>query len=297
MARRYEIDGKVVLITGAAHGIGRNAAERLAKRGARLALIDLDADRVERLASELGAKAEPFVADVADRDSILPAIEAARERFGGIDVAVANAGIAPKPPTPSSATPYDAFERVIQVNLLGVWHTLRAVLPDVIERRGYLLPIASVGAAVPVPFAPAYGASKAAVHSLARTLRFELAHTGVRVGCGYFGFIDTEMTRHAFADPRVVRAQRYIPPGIRRWTPVGAAGKAIVRGIERRSRRVYRPAWVGPVVSFNSMGAPLEWLAARDPRVSRTLRRAREEAEAALPEARQPKPKAEEVRR
>jgi NAD(P)-dependent dehydrogenase (short-subunit alcohol dehydrogenase family) len=268
---RYPVEDKVVLITGAATGIGRDAAGRLAAKGARLALIDRDAAGVERAAAELGGEAEPFVADVTDRDGITAAIGAARQRFGGIDVAVANAGISGTP-TPAMDTSLDEFERVIEVNLLGVWRTLHAVLPDVAERRGYLLPIASLAAAVPVPLAAAYGASKAGVHSLSRTLRMELAHTGAKVGCGYFGFIDTDMTRKAFADPRVRAGRRRIPPPFSRVVPVGAAGKAIVRGIERRSRRVYAPRWVSAMVTANGFGGPVEALAARDPRLVGLLR-------------------------
>src|SRR5690348_18282812 len=106
---RYEIEDKVVLITGAAQGIGRDTARRLVGRGAKLALIDRDAEGVERAAAELGTDVEPFVADVAERDSIYAAIEAARRRFGGIDVAIANAGISGTP-QPSTLVPDEAFE-------------------------------------------------------------------------------------------------------------------------------------------------------------------------------------------
>lgn len=273
---RYEIDGRVVAITGAASGIGRDAAGRLARRGARLALIDRDADGVERAATEIGGGAEPFVADVTDGDSIELAIAAARHRFGPIDVAVANAGISGRP-APATLTEDDDFERVIQTNLLGVWRTLRPVLPDVIERRGYLLPIASLAAAVPVPLGAAYGASKAGVHSLARTLRMELAHTGARVGVGYFALVDTAMVRDSFAEPIVANARVAIPPPFRRPAPVEAAGVAIVRGIERRAKRICVPRWVGVVLALGGLGAPLESLVARDPRIGRAIGAAEQE--------------------
>jgi NAD(P)-dependent dehydrogenase (short-subunit alcohol dehydrogenase family) len=291
---RCEIEGKVVLITGAAHGIGRSAAERLAKRGAKLALIDLDAEGVERTAAEVGGEAEPFIADVADRDSIAGAIAAARERFGGIDVAVANAGISGTP-QPSTQVSDEEFERVIRVNLLGVWWTLSGVLPDVIERRGYLLPVASLAAAVPTPLIAAYGAAKTGVHSIGRTLRFELAHTGARVGVAYFAEIDTDMTRIAHKVPVVERSLKGIPERLHRVYPVEVASKAIVQGIERRSKRVCVPRWVSWVVSWNGLGGPLEALAARDRRFVRNLKQAQADAEAALPEARAPE--AEDVRR
>ncbi len=272
--RRYDLSGRHVLITGAAHGIGRDAAARLGGRGARLALLDRDAVGVERAAastSAAGVEAEPFVADVTDAGGLAEAIAAARKRFGPIDVAIANAGIAPTP-APAAALADEEFERVIQVNLLGVWRTLRAVLPDVAERRGYLLPIASLAATVPVPLGIAYGASKAGVHSLARTLRMELAHTGARVGCGYFGFIDTAMTREAFSTKEMRRARRGLPPPFAKPVPVGAAGAAIVRGVERRSKRVVAPRWVAGAVLFGGLGGPVEALAAREPRLARILR-------------------------
>jgi NAD(P)-dependent dehydrogenase (short-subunit alcohol dehydrogenase family) len=278
---RYEIDGRVVLVTGAASGIGRDAAVRLAGRGARLALLDRDAEGLERVASEIGSAAEPIVADVADSESMSDAIAAARHRFGGVDVAIAAAGVSGDP-KPSRAVTDEEFERVIQVNLLGVWRTLRAVLPDVIERRGYLLPIASLAAAVPSPMIAAYGASKAGVHSIGRTLRFELACSGAKVGVAYFGLIDTAMTERALKVPAVTRSTRGLPRSLTTPVPVGAAGTAIVRGVERRSRRVCVPRWVGPVLSLGALGGPLEALGARDPRFVRNLEQAEREAAEAI---------------
>jgi NAD(P)-dependent dehydrogenase (short-subunit alcohol dehydrogenase family) len=278
MARRYEIEGKVVLITGAANGIGRDTARRLAQRGARLALIDRDAEGVERAAAEIDGEAEPFVADVSERDSIAAAITAARERFGGIDVAIANAGISGTP-QPSTLVPDEEFERIIRINLLGVWWTLSGVLPDVIERQGYLLGVASLAAAVPTPLIAAYGASKAGVHSIGRTLRFELAHTGAKAGTAYFAEIDTDMTRIAHKVPIIERSLKSIPEPLHRVQPVEVASKAVVRGIERRSRRICVPRWVGWTVSWNGLGGPIEWIAARDRRFIRNWKQAHAEAE------------------
>jgi NAD(P)-dependent dehydrogenase (short-subunit alcohol dehydrogenase family) len=274
---RYDLNGRVILITGAASGIGLETARLLSARGPSLALIDRDADALERAAAEIGESAEPFVADVTDRDSIESAIAAARKRFGGVDVAIAGAGISGSP-TPSTDLPLDEFERVIDTNLLGVWRTLQPLLGDVIERKGYLLPIASLAAAVPAPLIAAYGASKAGVHSIGRTLRFELAHTGAKVGVGYFSVIDTPMTEAAYAEPVIERSLKSLPRALSRPAPVGAAAAAIFRGIERRSRRVCHPRWVSPVVSLHGLGAPLEALAARDPRFVRNLRKAQKEA-------------------
>jgi NAD(P)-dependent dehydrogenase (short-subunit alcohol dehydrogenase family) len=276
---RYEIDGKVVLITGSAKGIGRDVARRLAPMGAKLALVDLDAEGVERAAAEVDGEAEPFVADVSERDSIASAIAAARKRFGGIDVAVASAGISGTP-QPSTLVSDEEFERVIRINLLGVWWTLSGVMPDVIERKGYLLPIASLAAAVPTPLIAAYGASKAGVHSIGRTLRFELAHTGAKAGVAYFAEIDTDMTRIAHKVPIIERSLKSIPEPLHRVQPVEVASKAIVRGIEKRARRVSVPRWVSWTVSWNGLGGPIEAIAARDRRFVRNWKQAHVEAEA-----------------
>jgi NAD(P)-dependent dehydrogenase (short-subunit alcohol dehydrogenase family) len=275
---RYEIPGRVVLITGAANGIGRDVARRLAPMGAKLALIDRDAEGVEGAAAEVGGEAEPFVADVSERDSVVAAIDAARKRFGGIDVAVASAGISGTP-QPSTLVSDEEFERVIRINLLGVWWTLSHVMPDVIERQGYLLPIASLAAAVPTPLIAAYGASKAGVHSIGRTLRFELAHTGAKAGVAYFAEIDTDMTRVAHKVPIIERSLKSIPEPLHRVQPVEVASKAIVRGIEKRSRRVCVPRWVNWTVSWNGLGGPIEAIAARDRRFVRNWKQAHIEAE------------------
>jgi NAD(P)-dependent dehydrogenase (short-subunit alcohol dehydrogenase family) len=275
---RYDVNERVVLITGAAKGIGRDLARRLGPMGAKLALIDRDAEGVERAAAEIVGEAEPFVADVSESDSIAAAIAAARKRFGGIDVAVASAGISGTP-QPATLVSDEEFERVIRVNLLGLWWTLSGVMPDVIERQGYLLPVASLAAAVPTPLIAAYGASKAGVHSIGRTLRFELAHTGAKAGVAYFAEIDTDMTREAHKVPVVARSLKSIPERFQKVQPVEVASKAIVRGIERRSSRVCVPRWVNFVVSWNGHGGPFEALAARDRRFVRNWKQAHVEAE------------------
>jgi YD repeat-containing protein len=275
---RYEIDGKVVLITGAGKGIGRDVARRLGPMGAKLALIDLDAEGVERAAAEIDGEAEPFIADVSERDSIHAAIAAARERFGGIDVAIANAGISGTP-QPSTLVPDEEFERIIRINLLGVWWTLKGALPDVIERQGYLLGVASLAAAVPTPLIAAYGASKAGVHSIGRTLRFELAHTGAKAGTAYFAEIDTDMTRIAHKVPIIERSLKSIPQSLHRVQPVEVASKGVVRGIEKRASRITVPRWVNWTVTWNGLGRPIEWIAARDRRFVRNWKQAHVEAE------------------
>ena len=116
----YDVRDRTVLITGAARGIGAETARRLAARGANLALVGLEPELLGRLADELGAGAAFWEADVRDAAAVGRAVDGAVERFGGIDVVIANAGIAPPAATVAGADP-EAFERVIDVNLLGVW--------------------------------------------------------------------------------------------------------------------------------------------------------------------------------
>jgi NAD(P)-dependent dehydrogenase (short-subunit alcohol dehydrogenase family) len=168
----------------------------------------------------------------------------------------------------------DDFEQVIEINLLGVWRTVRAALPHVIERRGYVLTIASVAATMPTPLLGAYSASKAGVENFARSLRIEIAHTGTRVGVGYFSLIDTDMTRDALADPLVPRALGALPGRLTRPLPVGAAGEAIARGVERRSARVYAPRWVPALLAARGVTAPFDRLVGRHPRVVAAVRAA-----------------------
>jgi NAD(P)-dependent dehydrogenase (short-subunit alcohol dehydrogenase family) len=283
MMTQYEIDGKTMLITGGARGIGADAACRLLEGGANVALVDRDTVALEATAAKLGDRAAAFVADITDAGQLEGAVTGALERFGAIDVTIANAGIIGAPATVATIDPLE-FERVIEINLLGVWRTVRATLTHVVERRGYLLPIASVAAVIPSPLIAAYAASKHGVEGFARSLRLELAHTGTRVGVGYFSFIDTDMVRDALAAPAVARGMTSLPGALRRPLPVGAAGGRIVRGVERRAKRVYAPRWVPALLALRDMGGPVESLAGRELRLVKALR----EAESAVATANAP---------
>lgn len=271
MAREFEIRDRTVLITGAAHGIGAEAARQLAAAGANVALMDRDAEGVERTAGEIGAAATWVAGDVTEVEDLERAIADTVERRGGIDVVIANAGIS-GPPTTVRAMDPDEFERVIAIDLVAVYHTVRLALPHVIERRGYVLPIASVAAVLPVPLQAAYAASKAGVENFSRSLGMELAHTGVRVGVGYFGFIDTQMVRSAFESEAVQAGRRTLPAFMSRPLPVSAAGRAIVRGVRRRARHVYAPRWVPALFAGRGLLHLVGNLPARDPRFVRSVR-------------------------
>lgn len=243
MARRsYPIAGRVVLITGAARGIGAGLARELARRGARLSLVGLEPERLAENAESLGGEAKWFEADVTDQAALERAVAGTVQNLGGIDVVVANAGIEAVG-TVETIDPA-IFERVIEVNLLGVWRTVRAALPHVIARRGYVLPIASAAAATHLALMASYAASKAGVEAFADSLRQELDGTGTRVGCGYFSFLDTDMVSEAFANPAAARLRESTRGPLARVYPLQDAVVSMADDVERRARVVAYPRWV-----------------------------------------------------
>jgi NAD(P)-dependent dehydrogenase (short-subunit alcohol dehydrogenase family) len=238
------LHGQTVFITGAARGIGAATARTLAARGARLILTDLDAGALRELAAELGEdRALAVVCDVCDLESMQNAASAGVERFGGIDCVLANAGVA----SYGSVMAVDPamFKRVLDVNVLGVFHTVRATLPSVIERRGYYLIVSSEAAFAPGPGLVAYSASKAGVEHLASALRLEVAHLGVGVGSAHMSWIDTPLVQDAKSDLSAFREMLAALPGpLGRTIPVQRCVDAFVAGLEQRKRRVYVPRWV-----------------------------------------------------
>ncbi len=242
-----------MLITGAARGIGAGTARRLHARGARVALAGLEPELLAQVAAECG-DAPWFECDVTDRAQVERSVEGAVERLGGLDVAIANAGVAAQLPLVGGDPAI--FERTIAVNLLGVYYTLRAAGPHISHPRGYALPIASLAAAVHVPMLGAYSASKAAVEALGDTLRIELAHTGARTGVAYFGFIDTEMVSRGM-QTRAAEQAGGMRQAIVKPVPLVRALDAIERGVERRARRVTAPGWVGSVLPLRMLIQPL----------------------------------------
>jgi NAD(P)-dependent dehydrogenase (short-subunit alcohol dehydrogenase family) len=258
----WALAGKSVLVTGAARGIGAESARRLAGRGARLSLVGLEAERLEEVAASCGSGAAWFEADVTDRAELQRAVDGAVEAHGGIDVAIANAGIASVGMVRSIDEA--AFERTIEVNLVGAWRTIRACLPHVIERRGYVLAVASMAAAVHGPGMAAYSASKAGIEAFSDSLRGEVSHLGVDVGVAYFSWIATDMVAGADADPvgGLLRGRLRGPLG--KTHPLSAVGDAVVEGVEKRARRVVVPRWARLLLAARGVIGPLAARRMRD---------------------------------
>ncbi len=255
---RYDLQRKVALVTGAARGIGLETAKALAARGASVVLVDLDAGAAQRAAAEVDdARALGIGADVTDRAAMQRAVATAVERFGSLDVVVANAGIAPRAAT-VRAMATENFERVLDVNLLGVYRTVDAALPEIVRWRGHVVVIASVYAFANGAGAAPYAMSKAGVEAFGRALRTELRQHGAGVSVAYFGWIDTHMVRQGIdADPVGDEMLQALPAPLRKRLPPSAAAAAIVSGIEQRRARIFRPRRWAVVSALRGLVNPI----------------------------------------
>jgi NAD(P)-dependent dehydrogenase (short-subunit alcohol dehydrogenase family) len=250
------MNGKVVLITGAARGIGAETARRLAARGAKLALVGLEGEELRRVAAACGEDTLAIEADISDLAAMEAAMAATAERFGRIDVVFQNAGIG-SGGTLSLISP-ESMDRTIEVNVLGSFRVARAAIPHLERSGGYLLINASIAAVVTgFPGFGAYAMSKAATEALANTLRVELRHHGIDVGCTYFSWIDTDMVRGA-EEHRAFRTLRSTLKGpLAKTYPLSRAVDATIRGMERRSRIVVAPGWVRLLLPLRAALQPL----------------------------------------
>lgn len=271
---QFDVRGKVALITGGARGIGFGTAQALSRRGATLVIVDLHQDACDEAAARLGGDALGIAADVTDLGAMQRVVALIVERYGGLDLVMANAGIASKAAT-LRAMSRESFDRVFEVNANGVIRTVEAALPEIVRRRGQVVVVASVYAFVNGIGAIPYAMSKAAVEQLGRALRVELAQHGASAMTCYFGFIDTEMVHRGIDDdPLADELKRQLPgPLAKRLTPA-QAGEAVTRGIERRAPRVIvPPVWrvlfvlrgvLGPLMDrYMERAAPVQRLAAQ----------------------------------
>jgi NAD(P)-dependent dehydrogenase (short-subunit alcohol dehydrogenase family) len=240
----------VAVVTGAARGIGLETARRLAATH-RVALLDLDAEGVERAAAGMG-DAVWAGCDITDPDSVAAAVEEVVAECGGIDVCISNAGIAAM--GAMRHLDPDVLAAQVNVNLTGNWRFIHACLPHVIARRGYVLGVASLAAIVPPLGIGAYGASKAGLEHLLNVVRIEVRHLGVDVGVAYFSWIDTDMVRGAEGHhPGFAAMRRGLRGPAGRTLPVGKAADAIVEGVQKRSRKVVAPGFVGALYRLRGL--------------------------------------------
>jgi short-subunit dehydrogenase len=187
---------RVVILTGAANGIGRATALALAKRGFKLGLIDRDDPALQTVATTIrdqGVAVHAVTADVRDRESLAKAVAAIEGSVGPTDVLLPVAGVGGL----SSATDLDLgqFALMLEINVLGVARTIEAVLPGMYARgKGHIVGISSVAGYRGMPWMPGYSASKAALTTYLEALRPALKRRGVRITTVYPGFVKTAMT-------------------------------------------------------------------------------------------------------
>lgn len=269
--RAPSLAGRVVVVTGAARGLGAELARRLSAAGASVALLGLEPAELASVAAQCPGSAWEEV-DVTDGAALTRVAADVRARFGRVDAVVANAGIAAGGPL-LLADP-QAYDRVITVNLLGSVRTVRAFLPALVESRGYVLQVASLAAMAPAPMMSAYCASKSGVEAFAHALRGEVAHHGVEVGVAYLSWTDTDMLRGGDELLESADARGRLPWPLGVTYPLGPAAARIVDGLARRRPHVYAPPWVRGVQLVRA-GLPAvtgRWPNPRLPEVERRLR-------------------------
>lgn len=212
------------------------------------------------------------VCDVANREQVNSVVETMVQQLGGLDVVVANAGIATQ--TPLIGGEPEMMDRIMNVNFTGVYNTLRAAGPHVSHKDGYALIMSSLAVAVQLPMMGAYSASKAAAEALGNTLRIELRPSGAKVGIAYFAQLDTDMTRRGFG----TKAARALPATKRfvHITPLDVGIDALERAITRRARRVFAPRWTAPALPFRMIAQAVADRVTQ-PRLGRVLEIARAE--------------------
>jgi len=254
---RYDLNGKVALVTGAARGIGFETARQMHLRGASVAVLDLNADEAREAAERIGERAIGLSGDVTDQSAMMNAVAEIVEKLGGLDVAVANAGIAQKQFATVRGISGEEWERVFEVDLLGVWRTVRAALPQIVERKGQMIVVSSVYAFANGFGNTPYAVAKAGVESLGRALRVELKPHGASASVAYFGWVDTKLVQDAFAQESAGRVEKLSPKWLMKRISPAEAGAGLVRGIEEQAPRIFVPKWWRYVSAFRGLINPL----------------------------------------
>ncbi len=252
------LQGKRVLITGAARGIGAETARQLAIHGARVALVGLEPEKLKALAAELGTGHCWAECDVTDKASTAAAVAKSVQALGGLDAVIANAGIASNGTV--AISPVEALVKTVEVNLIGVIQTVSATLPAITASRGYYLIVSSAAALKSMPGSSAYAASKMGVDHFASTFRLEVAHKGIDVGVVYPAWVDTDIVRDQQRDlASFEEARRKLPWPFSVMTSVDECAGAFVEAIASRRRKTYVPKALAPVGAVRQLFMSPVW--------------------------------------
>ena len=177
------LQGKTALVTGAASGFGRGIAETLAREGARVAIVDLNAEGAREVAAAIGGAAIALTCDVSKAEDVNRAVEDTRAAFGGLDIVVNNAGWT-NPNRPLMETDEATFRKIYDINVLSIFHMVKAMVPHWrAEGGGVMINIGSTAGIRPRPGLTWYNSSKGAVNLMSRSLAAELAPDNIRVNC------------------------------------------------------------------------------------------------------------------
>ena len=188
-----DFNNKVIIITGAGSGIGKETAQRMIDNGAKVALWDYNQNTLEEIQAKLGSNAIAVNVDVSDEQSVKKAADKVREKLGSASILVNCAGVAGINATIENTEP-DEWRRVININLTGTFLCCREIISDMVKNKyGRIVNIASVAGKEGNPNAAHYSASKSGVITFTRSLGKELAETGILVNCITPAVIETEM--------------------------------------------------------------------------------------------------------
>jgi NAD(P)-dependent dehydrogenase (short-subunit alcohol dehydrogenase family) len=254
------VNGKVVVITGAARGLGASLARQLTSRGARIALLGLEPDELAKVSASC-AGSHWWELDVTDSEAQQQVADQVKAHFGRIDIVIVNAGVATGGPFLYAAAA--AFDRTIEVNLLGSVRTLRAYLPALVASKGYGLQIASLAALAPTPMMAAYCASKSGVEAFTESVRTEVASHGVNLGIAYLSWTDTDMVRGADEWTALGDSRKSLPWPLGKTYPLDPTVAALCDGIERRAAHVYGQPWVRTLRPLRGLLAGITYLGGR----------------------------------
>ena len=239
---KSNLNGRVVFITGAASGIGAATALEVVAMGGTPVLVDCDAEPLAQIASCCGPETLHWVADVTDLQAMQEVVEKTISKAGHIDIVFANAGVAAFGPV-AYIDPV-AWKRCLEVNVFGVFNTIRAALPSVMAQKGYVLINASSSSFAHPPVMSAYAASKSAVEAMGNSLRIEMAAHAVGVGVVHAGWVRTPLVTEGALHPGFVRLRATMPGPLNSETSPEETARIIVQGMLQRKRRIWVPGWL-----------------------------------------------------